>query len=103
MWQISEPVDPGTVNQNTLFIEDGTTGQEVPGSYSVSPDGRTINFLPSAPLAVSRLFFVFFANDGITDLARHPVSCAGLCNYSFTTGSTAGASRTSLVGASPAD
>jgi len=103
MLQVSEPVDPGTVNQNTLFIEDGTTGQEVAGSYSVSPDGRTINFLPGAPLAVSRTFITFFANRGITDLSGNLLSCAGLCDYSFTTGTTVDTTGPSVVGVSPAN
>jgi YD repeat-containing protein len=101
--QISEPIDPGTVNKNTLFIDDGFTGQEVAGSYSVSADGRTINFLPGAPLAVSRTFIVFFANRGITDLSGNVLSCAVLCDFSFTTGTTANTTGPSVVGVSPAN
>jgi methionine-rich copper-binding protein CopC/phosphohistidine phosphatase SixA len=103
MLQASEPIDPGTVNSNTLFIEDDTTGQEIAGGYSVSTDGRAINFLPNTPLAVSRTFSVFFANEGITDLSGNLLSCAVLCNYSFTTGTTTDAAGPSVVGVSPAN
>ena len=99
--QANEPIDPGSVNSNTLFIQDQTTGAEVAGSYSVSADGRTINFLPSTPLAVSRSFFVIFASRGITDLSGNLLSCAGLCNYFFTTGTTVDATGPSVVGVSP--
>jgi hypothetical protein len=103
MVQTNEPIDPGTVNSNTLFIEDDTTGQEIAGNYSVSVDGRAINFLPNTPLAVSRTFSVFFANEGITDLSGNLLSCAVLCNYSFTTGTTTDVAGPSVVGVSPAN
>jgi YD repeat-containing protein len=98
---VSEPVDPGTVNKNTLFVYDDTTGQQVAGSYSVSADGRTINFLPSAPLPVSRSFSVSFP--GIVDLSGNPLVCAVLCNISFTTGTTANTTGPSVLGVSPAN
>jgi len=101
--QTSEPIDPATVNANTFFIDDNTTGQEVAGSYSVSADGRTINFLPSAPLAVSRSFSVDFSFGGITDLSGNPLGCAVLCNFSFTTGTAANTTGPSVVGVSPAN
>jgi YD repeat-containing protein len=103
MLQISEPIDPGTVNSNTLIVQDDFTFQRVAGSYSVSPDGRTINFLPSAPLAVSRTFSVFFAFRGITDLSGNVVTCNVLCDFSFTSATTANTTGPSVVGASPAN
>lgn len=102
MLQTSEPIDPSSVNQNTLFIRDEFTGQSVGGSYSVSPDGLTISFLPSAPLAVGRRFSVFFNNRGITDLAGNLLSCAGLCDYLFTAGTTA-STGPGVLGVSPAN
>lgn len=76
---------------------------QVAGSYSVSADGRTINFLPSAPLAVERGYFVFFNFQGITDLAGNPLTCTVLCNFFFTTGATASTTAPGVVGVSPAD
>ena len=101
--QMNETVDPGTVNTNTLLVQDGTTGEEVAGSYSVSADGRTVSFVPGTALGVSRSFNVTFANRGITDLAGNTLACAGLCNYSFTTGTAANTSGPQVVGVSPAN
>jgi hypothetical protein len=101
--QTSEPIDPGTVNNNTLFIQDDFTFQQVAGTATVSADGRTISFLPSAPLAVSRTFSVFFAFRGITDLSGNQVDCSVLCNYSFTTGTTTDVAGPGVVGVSPVD
>jgi large repetitive protein len=101
--QANKPLDPGSVNGNTLQVQDSTTGQYVAGSYSVSADGRTASFVPSAALAVSRTFNVYFQNRGITDLAGNTLSCAGLCNFSFTTGAAANTVGPQVVGVSPAN
>jgi large repetitive protein len=101
--QINKPLDPGTVNGNTLFIEDDFTFQQVAGTGSLSGDGRTINFLPAVPLPVSRTFSVFFAFRGITDLEGNQLDCSVLCNYSFTTGTTTDVAGPSVVGVSPAN
>jgi len=74
MLQISEPVDPGSVNSNSFTLFDDQMGQPVTGSYSVSADGRTITFVPSALLAGDRLYSVLFTDlvtyiGNITDLA----------------------------------
>jgi large repetitive protein len=101
--QANEPVDPGSVNGNTLEVQDQTTGQQVAGSYSVSADGRTVSFVPGAALAVNRNYVVFFANRGITDLAGNQVTSTVLSNYSFTTGAAGDTSGPSVVGVSPAN
>src|SRR5262249_402440 len=101
MLQASEPLDPGTVNGNTLFIQDDFTFQQVVGSTTLSGEGRTINFLPSAPLAVSRTFSVTVGFRGITDLAGNQLGCSVLCNYSFMTGTTTDVVGLSVVGVSP--
>jgi hypothetical protein len=101
--QANVPVDPGTLNN--LVVRDGLTGLNVVGTTSLATDGRTITFLPSAPLAVDRSYSVFFTF-GITDLAGNPVFCIGagsLCNFSFTTGFATNASAPTVVGISPAD
>jgi YD repeat-containing protein len=106
--QISEPVDPGTVNNNSFTIYDNTTQLYVAGTYSVSTDGRTISFLPGAPLAAQSLFTVSFfgpADDpvslGIQDLSGNLLGCAVLCNFQFTTGTAANTTGPTVVGVSP--
>lgn len=101
--QINEPVDPGTVNSNTLPIEVQTTGQQVPGNYSVSSDGLTITFVPGAPLAASQGYFASFVNLGITDLVGNRLTNpgGGLSNFVFTTGTTTNTTQPQVVGVSP--
>jgi hypothetical protein len=103
MLQASEPIDPGTVNSNTLLIQDNFSFPSLAGNYSLSPDGRTINFLPSLPLAANHTFSVLFDTRGITDLAGNLLGCAALCGYSFTTGTTANTTGPGVLGVSPAD
>ncbi|HKD79475.1 MAG TPA: Ig-like domain-containing protein, partial [Candidatus Angelobacter sp.] len=103
MVETSEPIDPGTVNSSTLLVQDDVTFQGVAGNYSVSTDGRTINFLPNVPLPVSRTFSVFFNFRGITDVSGNVLGCAILCDYSFTTGTTTDVAAPTVVGVSPAN
>jgi large repetitive protein len=99
--QMNEPMDPGSVNGNTLQVQDATTGQILSGSYSVSADGQTVSFVPGAALAVSRSYNVFFASRGMVDLAGNQLGCGGLCNYTFTTGTAASVVAPQVVGVSP--
>jgi YD repeat-containing protein len=104
--QTTVPVDPGTVNSNTWSIL-GPLGQ-VTGTYSVSADGRTLSFVPTASLAVESNYSVSFAIFGITDLAGNPLPCNfgdDFCNtsFGFTTGFATAVSPLSVVGISPAD
>jgi YD repeat-containing protein len=106
--QISEPVDPATVNSNSFTIYDNATQLYVTGTYSVSTDGRTISFLPGAPLAAQTIFTASFfgpADDpvslGIQDLSGNLVGCAVLCNFQFTTGTAANTTGPTVVGVSP--
>ncbi len=100
---VNEPIDPGTVNSRTLNVLDSTNGESVLGTYSVSADWRTASFVPSAALAVSRSYYVYFGGQGITDLAGNLLTCSSACATSFTTGTTASASAPQVVGVSPAN
>jgi RHS repeat-associated protein len=106
-FQANEPLDPGTVNSSTFTVYDGTLQQNLAGSYSLSSDGRTVTFLPGAPLGAGRSYTMAFVG-GITDLAGNPVQCApGLCAWYggvvFTTGMSADASTPQVIGVSPAN
>jgi hypothetical protein len=100
--QANVPVDPGTVNSNTFVLRDNVTGQNVTASLSVSGDGKTLILTPSSPLPTGRSHSVFFTG-GITDLAGNVFGCASLCNFSFTTGTTADTTGPLVVGVSPTD
>jgi large repetitive protein len=98
--QSNVPVDPGSVNTGTFTVNDNTVGGSVAGNTSVSADGMTINFLPSAPLGVSRNYSVFFSNRGITDLAGNLLAC---CNFSFTASPMSNSAAPTVLGVSPAN
>jgi hypothetical protein len=98
----NEPIDPSSVTRSSFQIYDNVVGQ-VNGSYNVSSDGRTVTFVPSAPLGVSRSHSVYFANQGMTDLAGNLVNGSGFSNFSFTTGSSATTTPPQVLGISPAD
>ncbi len=103
--QMSQPVDPGTVNSGTLALVNTSTGQTVPGSYSVSADGLTISFLPAAPLTANSPYSVNFLGagfgTGIADLAGN--SLQGTQAIGFTTGTTSSTSTPQVIGVSPAN
>jgi RHS repeat-associated protein len=103
--QMSQPVDPGTVSSSTLTLVSSSTGQTVPGTYSLSADGLTITFVPGAPLAANSGHSVNFPGagfgTGISDLAGN--SLQGTPPISFTTGTTASTSAPQVTGVSPAN
>jgi YD repeat-containing protein len=103
MLLVSEPVDPSTVNSVTLAVSNATLGTQIAGTYSVSTDGRTISFLPSAPLAASDTFSVVFGNVGIADLSGNLLGCTALCNFYFTSGTASNTTGPTVLGVSPAN
>jgi hypothetical protein len=101
--QVNKPIDPSTVNSNSFFVNDNVVGQ-VAGNYTVSGDGRTITFMPNAPLAISRSHSVFFVNQGITDVTGNLlVNSPSFSNFSFTTSTVADTIAPNVLGVSPAD
>jgi len=104
--EIDEPIDASTVDSNSFMVQDFTTFQAVPGSFSVSADGRVITFVSNAPLAVGRNFVVFFVNQGILDLAGNALTCGPplfICNFSFTTTFATDTVAPQVAGVSPAN
>jgi hypothetical protein len=102
--RFNETIDPSTVHGGTFLLYDNTTGQQAPGTYTVSADARTVSFVPSTALAVNRGYSVYFSYYGITDLSGNGVGPAGgLGNFGFTTGATADPSGPHVVAISPAD
>ena len=58
--EVNEPTDPGSVNSSSFLVQDNTTSQAVPGIFTVSADGRVVDFVPDALLGVGRSHSVFF-------------------------------------------
>jgi large repetitive protein len=102
MLQLSEPIDPATLNSTTLSVYNESIGQLVTGTSSVSPDGQTISFVPSSTWTTDEPVTVVYG--GATDLAGNYL-CGGEdeCSFSFTTGTTASTTGPAVVGVSPAN
>ena len=103
--QANEAIDPGTVNVSTFPVLDGATNLSVSGTYSVSPDGLTATFVPSAPFAANHSYSVYSMNGGMTDLAGNSLTSAVsgvMGNFSFITGTTSNTDSPQVTGVSPA-
>jgi hypothetical protein len=101
--RVDEPVDPSTLTSATLGVWDNVLGQQVAGTITLSTDGRTVSFVPTAPLGILRSHSVYFAGQGIADLAGNLLGYGGgLSNFSFTTGAAASAGGPQVVQVSPA-
>src|SRR6185369_6342575 len=96
----NEALDPVTINSNTFIVRDNVTGTNLSGTISLSMNGRTLTFAPNTPLAVGRNHSVFFAFQGIQDLAGNFLSGS---NFSFTTSFAADVIGPQVTGVSPAD
>jgi RHS repeat-associated protein len=103
--QMSEPIDPGTVNSNTLTLNNDSSGQTIPGSYALSTNGLTITFVPSALLAANTSYSVGFPGagfgTGISDLAGNSL-LGTVPTLNFTTGAAASTSAPRVTAISPA-
>jgi hypothetical protein len=96
----NEALDPVTINSNTFIVRDNVTFTNVAGTISLSMNGRTLTFAPNTPLAVGRNHSVFFAFQGIQDLAGNFLSGS---NFSFTTSFAADVTPPQVTGVSPGD
>ena len=104
--QANSEIDGTTVSTSSFQVYDTTLNQTVAGSYSLSPDGETVYFVPAAQLATGRSYQVNFYYGGMTDVAGNPLTtnCTGcLYNYTFTTGFTTSTAAPQVTGISPAD
>ena len=56
-WQYNEPLNPNTVNTNTVLLQNGNTGQFVAGTVSLDASGTLIRFVSTVPLAANVRYF----------------------------------------------
>ncbi|MDQ2695336.1 MAG: Ig-like domain-containing protein, partial [Pseudomonadota bacterium] len=94
----NEPLDPASLDGNSFVVRDNVSFVNVSGSRSLSPDGRTVLFMPDAPLAVGRSHSVF-GTASLRDLAGN----GQFVSFSFTTGFAEDATAPQVLGVSPAD
>lgn len=82
--QLSERIDPTSLNGDSFYLYDNVTGVRIVGSSSVSADGRTLTFTPASPLGANRRHYLYVSwNAYLSDLAGNRIS--GAYRY-FTTG-----------------
>ncbi|HEX4955079.1 MAG TPA: Ig-like domain-containing protein [Thermoanaerobaculia bacterium] len=98
--EVSEPIDPLTVDASTFIVRENVGFTNLTGAYTVSANGRRLDFVPASPLPMSRSHSVFFSNQGIEDLAGNRLTGS---NFSFTTAGTADASAPQVVEIGPRD
>jgi hypothetical protein len=95
---MSDDIDPTTVNNNSITVTP-QGGSPVAGTVTLASDGVTLTFLPSTPLAVSKLHSVSVG--GFKDTEGNSVTSS---NTSFTTGTTGyGNGSFTLVSTNPAN
>jgi len=76
-FEVNELDRSGTVNATTFSISDTTTGNNpIRGTYSVSADGLTVTFVPSAPLITGHQYSANSLSGGMTDLAGNGITGA---------------------------
>ena len=100
--QTNAQIDPTTVNASKFVVHNNVINQNVPNTYSQSPVGMTLYFVPSGQLATGRNYSVSVDPSGtMTDLVGNLVNyCCGY-NFSFTTGVVASTMGPVVIGVSP--
>jgi hypothetical protein len=87
----SEALDPVLVNSNEIYIRTHNTQTVVPAIVSISADLKTITITPTAPLAESTIYDIYYYPNPwwLTDIAgNNSTSNYGILS-TFTTGTTA--------------
>ncbi|MGD0790986.1 MAG: Ig-like domain-containing protein [Terriglobales bacterium] len=93
---MSDDIDPTTVTNSSITVTP-SGGSAIAGTVTLASDGVTLTFVPSAPLAVSKLHNVSVS--GFKDTEGNPVTTF---TSSFTTGTTSyGSGSFTLVSTSP--
>ncbi len=98
--QLSEPIDPSTVTVSGISVD--YDGQDLPGTPSISADGETISFLPSAPLPPNASISTGWGGATLTDLAGN-ICCSGPGHVNFQTGNGPSATSPQVVQISPSN
>lgn len=78
--QFSKRIDPLTVTSSTFFVNQQSVSTTLAGTITVTPDGLTATFTPTAPLLASTGYIVSVS--GVSDLVGQQVSVS----INFTTG-----------------
>jgi hypothetical protein len=94
-----DPVDPSTVNANGFPVTEAATGLAIPGSYSISANGKVVSFAPAVPFKQSEQVTFSVA---LRDLNDNPFVSSYYISYgSFTTSNSAVTTPPSVVLVNP--
>ena len=73
--QLSERIDPVTVNDLSVRLYDGTTGVWLSATRSLSGDGQTITLTPTNEFVVGRRYYIYNSQYAyLTDLAGNRIA-----------------------------
>ncbi|MCK4494388.1 MAG: Ig-like domain-containing protein, partial [Methylococcales bacterium] len=79
--EMSEPIDPISINSNTFYITDTKTSLRVAGKPILDKDGKTLHFIADKVFAVGRLYRISVSS--IYDISSNTYSSNS--NTTFTT------------------
>ncbi|WP_016957425.1 Ig-like domain-containing protein [Catenovulum agarivorans] len=68
---LSEPIDPVTVTEDTMYVVDQSSGQRIGGILDIAENNSAISFIPNVPLLVGRRHYVYLTS-GIQDTFNNP-------------------------------
>ena len=99
-WQYNEPLNPNTVNTNTVLLQNNNTGQFVAGTVTLDASGTFIRFVPNVPLAANGSYSMqtTAAISGTNGLLQ-----PGLTSSSFRTGTASDTTPPVVTLVSPPD
>ncbi|MEM7261619.1 MAG: Ig-like domain-containing protein, partial [Planctomycetota bacterium] len=97
--RLSEQIDPPSLTVDSFTLRDNKVGRFLSGTRSVSPDGRTLTFIPDAPLSVGTSH-TLRVNTSVLDLAGNPSLSTSV---SFTTGFAGDTTGPSVDSTQPKD
>lgn len=73
--QLTEPVDPTTVNSSTFYLQDTTANQRVKGQFALSGNNQTLTFIPDEILREQHTFYLYVGfSPYLNDLAGNIVA-----------------------------
>ncbi len=96
--QMSEPLDPTTVNSATVVVKRTDNSSVIPGTLTLYDANRRFRFQPTLPFAVSKPFSITIS--GVRDTAGNQLAAAKV--VTFTTGTGADLVGPSVVTTVPA-
>jgi methionine-rich copper-binding protein CopC len=96
-WTYSEAIDVSTILGQTNVLYDYTVGYVTGGTLSVSPDARTVTYVPPSALVAGRTYSVNAS--GVTDLAGN---VSGAVSIYFSTASASDLTPPHVVATNPA-